>query len=424
MKILLKQIALLLLCLVFASISVTARADGIDKEFFAGNDILYYDPTSCSAGAGGSSTLSGDNNASMVFNFLTSKGLTPAQAAGVVGNMILESGINPQRLQGTGLNTLTPATQASSSSQGWGIVQWTPAGKIINPVQQSGKDPNSLAVQVDYLWNELNTNEKGALSAIQATSTPEDAAQAFGAKYERPADLSATLSVRQTNAKAIFDNSSGTPLPPQVAGSIYGGPGNGTTGTSSSTPTTSSNSSSCGSSSAPTTGYKNPFRDLKNSAPMRIDGGMDYGGSNNGSGPVYAVGNGKVTYVKTNGSGWPGLGTNGGGAYISYTLTDGSANGKSIYISEDCTPKVVVDDKVSSDTVLCDYVDQGTHLETGWGNGNGSYVSWSDYPGAENSFVSNSGQDISKFLSKLGVGQGIVQGRLSTVAPPADWPKW
>jgi hypothetical protein len=410
-----------LLALIVAS-STIATAQALDSDFYSSNDILYYDPTSCSAG--GSSTLSGDNNAAMVFNFLTSKGLTPAQAAGVVGNMILESGINPQRLQGTSLNAQTPASQASGSSSGWGIVQWTPAGKIINPTTQAGKDPNSLSVQVDYLWNELNTNEKGALSALQATTTPEDAAQAFGAKYERPADLSATLSIRQTNAKAIFDNSTGTPLPPQVASNIYNGASGSSAGTSSSTPAVPSGSSACGSSTAPTTGYKNPFRDLKNSGPMRLDGGMDYGGSNNGSGPVYAVGNGNVTYVKTDGSGWPGLGTSGSGAYISYTLTDGAASGKSIYISEDCTPKVKVGDTVSGDTVVCNYVDQGTHLETGWGNGSGSYVSWSDYPGAENSFASNSGQDISKFLSKLGVSPGIVQGRLSTVSPPADWPKW
>jgi hypothetical protein len=376
-----------------------------------------YSAAGCGAGGGG--TLSGDNNAAKVFNFLTSKGLTPAQAAGVVGNMILESGINPQRLQGTGLKTVTPASQITDPSTGWGSVQWTPNSKMIKPTMSAQKDPNDLSIQLDYLWNELSTNESAALAAVRATSTPEAAAQAFGAKYERPADLSASLSIRQTYAKAIFDNSSGVPLPPQVADAIFSG-----TGSTPATPGSQPPSPSCGGSTGTLTGYQNPFRDLKNSHSMRLDGGLDYGGDGVGSGPVYAVGNAKVTYVKVGGSGWPGLGTGSSGAYISYTFTDGAANGLSIYIAEDCTPRVKVGDIVNANTVVCDYRDQGTHLETGWGNGSGSYVSWSDYPGAANSFASNSGQDISRFLAKLHVGPGQVQGALSSVPPPANWPKW
>lgn len=378
--------------------------------------------TSCCANAG-STTLSGDNNAARVFNYFTSKGLSPAQAAGVVGNMILESGINPQRLQGTALNTVTLASQAAGSSSGWGIVQWTPAGKMITPLQNAHRDPNDLAVQLDYLWNELSTSEKAALSAVQATSTPEAAAQAFETKYERPADPAGSLNLRQTYAKAIFANSTGTPLPPAVAGAIYNGAGN----TSSPGANTTSQPSvqSCGAAPGSLTGYNDPFRDLKNSHSMRIDGGLDYGGDGNGSGPVYAVGNATVTYVKVANSGWPGLGTGRSGAYISYTLSDGAAKGLSIYIAEDCTPRVKVGDSVNSNTVVCDYKDQGTHLETGWGDGKGNYVSWSDYPGAANGFASNSGQDISKFLGKMGVAPGTTgkDGKSST-PPPANWPKW
>ena len=59
--------------------------------------------------------------------------------------------------------------------------------------------------------------------------------------------------------------------------------------------------------------YVNPLADAQ-VTPERIDQGVDYAGS----GPLRALGDGKVTYVGTSGTGWP-------GAFIEYQLTDGSA---------------------------------------------------------------------------------------------------
>src|SRR5690348_232379 len=56
-------------------------------------------PSSCSSSTTG--TLTGDDNAQKVFNFFTSHGYTPVQAAGIVGNTSHESGNLPERLQGT-----------------------------------------------------------------------------------------------------------------------------------------------------------------------------------------------------------------------------------------------------------------------------------------------------------------------------------
>lgn len=377
--------------------------------------------TCCASGGGGGSTLSGDNNLAKIYNYFSGKGLTPEQVSGIIGNMMHESGLAPQRLETTGLNDITPADQVHAG--GWGIVQWTPASKMIGPTKAAGKDPNDLSVQLDFLWNELNTNEKGALDGLKAATTPEAAADAFLTGYERPKIPEATRALRETSARAIFENSKGTPLPPGVAAGIFGGAG-GSPSSSSSTPTASTTttaSSSCsGSGSASVDGYKNPFRDLKNSGPLRLDGGLDYGGPS-GSGPVYAVGNAKVVLVQASGSGWPGV----PGSYTVYQLTDGAAQGKYIYIAEDCTPKVKVGDVITPDTVVCDYVQKDAFLEIGWSEGGNQYIKWSDYPGhGSESYASNSGQDISKFLVKLGTPAGLVQGPLSNKTPPADWPKW
>lgn len=57
-----------------------------------------------------------------------------------------------------------------------------------------------------------------------------------------------------------------------------------------------------------------------------VDQGIDF----TGAGPVYAIGEGKVTRYEPSGSGWPGE-----GAVLNYTLTAGPQAGKSVYVAED-----------------------------------------------------------------------------------------
>src|SRR6478672_4362880 len=58
-------------------------------------------------------------------------------------------------------------------------------------------------------------------------------------------------------------------------------------------------------------GYVNPFSQISNLTPLRIDMGVDY----SGSGPVLALGSGTV--FNTSGPGWP------GGGFIGITLDSG-----------------------------------------------------------------------------------------------------
>ncbi|HET6924394.1 MAG TPA: M23 family metallopeptidase, partial [Candidatus Saccharimonadales bacterium] len=142
--------------------------------------------------------------------------------------------------------------------------------------------------------------------------------------------------------------------------------------------------------------YKNPLRGIKNIVPERIDGGVDYNGD---AGPIYAVGDGVVKLVETApSSGWPGQ----PGAYIMYQLTDGKAQNKYIYMAEDCTPTVKTGQKVTADTVICNYRYKGTAMEMGWSDGTNNYVT-DDYRSHGGGFyASNSGQDFSNFLFSLG----------------------
>jgi murein DD-endopeptidase MepM/ murein hydrolase activator NlpD len=106
--------------------------------------------------------------------------------------------------------------------------------------------------------------------------------------------------------------------------------------------------------------YLNPLRNVSGLVLERIDQGVDF----NGSGPVYAIGDGIVTNASADNPGWD-------GGWITYQLTDGPDAGLMVYLAEDVTPTVVVGQRVTASTVIGDMFDGGGGIETGWAQANG-----------------------------------------------------
>ena len=75
-------------------------------------------------------------------------------------------------------------------------------------------------------------------------------------------------------------------------------------------------------------GYVNPFAHAQ-VTPSRIDQGVDYGGT----GPIDALGPGRVVLVSTTDSGW-----GNGDGWVSYQLTGGAYAGDYVYVAEGITP--------------------------------------------------------------------------------------
>jgi len=131
------------------------------------------------------------DNTSAVWKFLRGKGLTPAQAAGIIGVMQQESG--------QGLN---PAA-VNPSSGATGIAQWLGGRK--NAAVMS----KQLGPQLNHLWHELNTSERGALQAVKGQHSIEGAARAYLMKFERPGANEMVLGRRVANARNVFRRLSG-----------------------------------------------------------------------------------------------------------------------------------------------------------------------------------------------------------------------
>ena len=86
----------------------------------------------------------------------------------------------------------------------------------------------------------------------------------------------------------------------------------------------------CAAATVSSAGYMNPFAHAQVNV-SRIDQGVDYGGT----GPIDALGPGRVVLTSTTDTGW-----GNGDGWVSYQLTGGSYAGDYIYVAEGITPTV------------------------------------------------------------------------------------
>lgn len=111
----------------------------------------------------------GENFNSKVINFFMNKGLTENQARGILGNLLQESNGNPNAI--------------NKNSGAYGIAQWLGDRKK-NLFYRYNNAP-TLDQQLEYIWEELNLNEKPALEKLLQTDTIAEATRAFANHYER-----------------------------------------------------------------------------------------------------------------------------------------------------------------------------------------------------------------------------------------------
>lgn len=154
-------------------------------------------------------TLIGDDLVEQAYNFYISKGLSPAQSAGIVGNLMLESGGNV---------TINP--DITNEIGAYGIAQWLAGRRTALEAfaASQGKPRSDLGIQLEFLWSELPAQKaatgpyrnKSYLEATTATSTPSEAAVAFENTFERSGG--AGIPQRISNAESVFASySSNTP---------------------------------------------------------------------------------------------------------------------------------------------------------------------------------------------------------------------
>lgn len=153
-------------------------------------------------------------------------------------------------------------------------------------------------------------------------------------------------------------------------------------------------------------GYMNPLAGAI-VKPERIDQGVDYAGS----GTLAAIGTGRVTYLATSNTGWP-------GAFIEYQLLDGADAGCYVFYAEGVVPAdgLYVGETVNAGQPLATIVPKWpTGIEIGWGAGKGTKTyakvagQWSGTDD-QNNVASSAGQNFSALVAALGGPPGNVEG--------------
>lgn len=173
--------------------------------------------------------------------------------------------------------------------------------------------------------------------------------------------------------------------------------------------------------------YVDPLQDVKDLRRGRVDMGVDY----DGSGPILALGSGKVMMASDHDAGpescwgrtcWP------VGGIVVYRLMDGPFAGKYVYDAENITVNVIAGQMVKTGQQIATLRAASPYLETGWASGNGpetlAIAKHQQYPsGDPGAWSTIEGRNFNHVLTRLGAPSGLLQPKPPHQQMPAGWPK-
>ncbi len=197
------------------------------KACIAGYNVYDWDGKAVySAFAGNEQQTAAGGAESMIWAFLTGKGLNAYAAAGLMGNLFAESGLKADNLQNS-FNTRLGMTDAEYTaavdsgsytnfvrdSAGYGLAQWTYYSRkqaLYDYAKAVGASIGSLDMQLAFLWQELQ-GYKGVISALMAATSVRAASDAVLTGYEKPEDQSEAVKQRRAAyGQEYYDRYAGT----------------------------------------------------------------------------------------------------------------------------------------------------------------------------------------------------------------------
>lgn len=184
----------------------------------------------------GDSSVSGSSNEAIIWNYLSSKGLTAVAVAGIMGNMHQEnSPFDPARKQNDSLEAAS--TDPNLSGAAFGIFQWDKGRRVMvmQALDAAGlskyygagygqadidqqKIPSDdmsklLSTELEFAWSGDSTKISDLASQLNAATSvegPNGSAELFNSLYERSGDDAAQVQQRVNDAKTYLSKYGGT----------------------------------------------------------------------------------------------------------------------------------------------------------------------------------------------------------------------
>lgn len=149
-----------------------------------------------------------------IWDFLKAKGLNNYAVAGIMGNLQAESGLAANNLQKTyekklGVTDAQYTTNVDNGSYtnfvrdsaGYGLAQWTYWSRkeaLLKYAQSQKKSIGDLNMQLEFLWQELQSYTK-VMSVLKSAKSIREASDSVLTGYERPADQSEAVRIKRTS---------------------------------------------------------------------------------------------------------------------------------------------------------------------------------------------------------------------------------
>ncbi len=170
------------------------------------------------------------DNATVIWNFLKSKGLNDYAVAGIMGNLKEESGLDPCNLQNSYNKKLnisdadyTAIVDAGAypdfvtDKAGYGLVQWTYWSRkkaLLDYAKAAGTSIGDLNMQLAFMWQELQ-GYKAVMTVLNSAASVRKASDIVLHKYEQPGDQSVAVEEkRAASGQTFFDRFTGSSASP------------------------------------------------------------------------------------------------------------------------------------------------------------------------------------------------------------------
>ena len=172
---------------------------------------------------GTTGVLTGGSNEEKIWMYFRSKNMPEYGVAGLMGNLQAEAGFMPNNLSDWGNDEMgitdedyTKGVDDESidftDKWAYGIAQWTQGRKanLLAAKKAKGVSIADLQLQLDFLWNELNTSyKKNVLDKLMDATDVNEAASVVLYNFEIPSEPDSKIAERQQNARTIYNKYKG-----------------------------------------------------------------------------------------------------------------------------------------------------------------------------------------------------------------------